>query len=298
MTANTWLKIIIKTDPVLVDSISDFLVGVIDAGVETGAKDEPLYGTVNGYIQKSNLSQAEVDAILEQVSSYLDELVKIFDVQRPTLSSTMIEEEDWGKTWKEHFKPFAIVPGLVIAPTWEEYQPLPEEVVITMDPGMAFGTGHHDTTFLSLGLIKETMAKQSGLQVLDVGTGTGILGMAAVLFGAYAVLGVDNDPEAVSAALDNVGSNNLDDRMEVGLTPISSLETQYDVVVANIVHDVLVAMADDLARLTIAGGTLILSGILAGKQVDNIKNTFEKRGFVLIQQETSQEWSALKFLKK
>jgi ribosomal protein L11 methyltransferase len=291
------LKITIKTDPLLVEPISDFLVGVIEAGVETGARDEPLFGTVNGYIQKANLDVDEVDDILAQVSSYLAELANIFNVAKPGLSSTMIDEEDWGKSWKEHFKPFAIVPGLVIAPTWEEYRPAAGEVVITMDPGMAFGTGHHATTSLSLDFIRETLSGKAGLRLLDVGTGTGILGMAAVLFGAEAVLGIDNDPEAVSAAEENVRRNSLQDHMQISLAPLSSLEEPYEVVVANIVHDVLISMSGDLARLTAAGGALILSGILTGEQVANIIRVFTSNGFQLSGQESRQEWSALRFKK-
>jgi len=295
---NKWLKITIKTDPLLVEPISDFLEGVIEAGVETGARDELLYGTVNGYLQKANPNQNEIDRILSQVSSHLAELAIIFGVSEPILSSTMIEEEDWGKNWKEHFKPFAIVPGLVIAPTWEEYRSTAGEVVITMDPGMAFGTGHHATTSLSLHFIRETLAGSDGsLRLLDVGTGTGILGMAAVLFGAGEVLGIDNDPEAVSAAEENVCRNSLQDRMQISLAPLSSLEKPYGIVVANIVHDVLIGMADDLTRLTADGGALILSGILAGEQVENIINVFTAKGFQLSGQENREEWSALRFGK-
>lgn len=295
---NKWLKITIKTDPLLVEPISDFLEGVIEAGVETGARDELLYGTVNGYLQKANPTQNEIDGILSQVSAHLVELAKIFGVSEPILSSTMIDEEDWGKNWKEHFKPFAIVPGLVIAPTWEEYQPTAGEAVITMDPGMAFGTGHHATTSLSLHFIRETLAGGNGsLRLLDVGTGTGILGMAAVLFGAGDVLGIDNDPEAVSAADDNVRRNSLQDRMQISLAPLSSLEGPYDIVVANIVHDVLIDMADDLTRSTADGGMLILSGILAGAQVENIINVFTAKGFQLSGQENREEWSALRLTK-
>ncbi|MCP4340984.1 MAG: 50S ribosomal protein L11 methyltransferase [Desulfobulbaceae bacterium] len=278
------------------EPISDFLVGVIEAGVETGARDEPLFGTVNGYIQKANLDANEVSDILARVTSYLAELATIFSVPKPSLSSTMIDEEDWGKSWKEHFKPFAIVPGLVIAPTWEEYRPAAGEMVITMDPGMAFGTGHHATTSLSLDFIRETLSENSGLRLLDVGTGTGILGMAAVLFGAEAVLGLDNDPEAVSAAEENVRRNSLQDHMQISLAPLSSLKEPYEVVVANIVHDVLISMSGDLTRLTAAGGTLILSGILTGEQVANILRVFTSNGFQLSGQESCQEWSALRFI--
>lgn len=298
MADNKWLKITIKTDPLLVESISDFLVGVIEAGVETGARDELSFGTVNGYLQKANLTQEEVDDILVQVSSYLDELAAIFNVPKPVLSSVMIDEEDWGRNWKEHFKPFAIVPGLVIAPTWEEYRPAAGEVVITMDPGMAFGTGHHATTSLSLDFIQETLAGNGGQRLLDVGTGTGILGMAARLFGASDVLGLDNDPEAVSAAEENVRRNSLQDHMRISLAGLASLEEPYEVVVANIVHDVLISMASDLTRLTIEGGTLILSGILAGEQVANIIAVFTAKGFQLSGQKSRQEWAALRFRKE
>lgn len=296
MDENKWLKVTIRTNPILVESISDFLVGIIEAGVETGARDELLYGTVNGYIKKANLSRYEKDDIIQKITVYLAELAKVFDVAMPTLSTSIIEEEDWGKSWKEHFKPFAIVPGLVIAPTWA---PSPEsgESVITMDPGMAFGTGHHATTSLCLECIRETLTGTTGIRLLDVGTGTGILGMAALLFGAERVLAIDNDREAVRVAEKNVGMNLLGERMGVSLTPLSSLVKPYEVVVANIVHDVLVDMADDLVRLTLEGGTLILSGILAGTQVDNIQTVFIGRGFRLLSQKRRQEWAALRFRK-
>jgi ribosomal protein L11 methyltransferase len=294
---NKWLKLIIQTEPLLVESISDFLVGVIEAGVETGARDELSFGSVTGYLQKANLTPDTVDGILAQVSSYLNELAVIFSVPVPTLSSTLIDEEDWGKNWKEHFKPFAIVPGLVIAPTWEEYRATAGELVITMDPGMAFGTGHHATTSLTLEFIQETLAGNGGQRLLDVGTGTGILGMAALLFGAANVLGLDNDPEAVSAAEENVRRNSLQDHMQISLAPLASLKEQYGIVVANIVHDVLISMADDLTRLTADGGTLILSGILAGEQVVNITSVFTAKGFHVSGQKSRQEWAALRFDK-
>lgn len=286
-----------KTDPLLVESISDFLIGVIDAGVETGAKDEDLYGTVNGYVQKSNLSRGEIEDIVERVSSFGSEMAQLFNVPAPSVAWAMIDEEDWGKNWKQHFKPFLIVPGLVISPTWEEYHPAPGEAVITMDPGMAFGTGHHATTSLCLECIRDSVTDSKGLQLLDVGTGTGILGMAALLFGAARVLGIDNDSEAVSAAKENVRKNELQNRMEVSLNPLSSLDKTFEVVVANIVHDVLVDMAEDLTRLTADGGTLILSGILNGQQVDNIITVFTTEGLNLLDQKNRQEWTALRFQK-
>jgi len=295
MAENKWLKITIATDPVLVEPIGDYLIGVIEAGVETGAQDEANYGVVTGYVQQANPDEEEVLSIIAQISSYLTELANVFAVPVPAVTWTMIAEEDWGTSWKQHFKPFEIVPGLIIAPTWEKYQPVSGEMVITMDPGMAFGTGHHATTSLSLEFLQKTLTGKAGQRLLDVGTGTGILGMAAVLFGAEKVLGIDNDPEAVAAATENVGRNGLQGRMEVSLAPISSLREQYEVVVANIVHDVLIAMADDLTRVTATGGSLILSGILAGEQVENISVVFTGRGFTLVERAQCKEWAALRF---
>ena len=295
---NKWLKITIKADPQLLPSISDYLEGVLDAGVETAAKDEILYGTVNAYIDKANLSPVEVADIVSKVSFWLTELAEIFKRSTPTLSATMIDEEDWGKSWKKHFIPFAIVPGLVIAPTWQEYCPAAGEAVIVMDPGLAFGTGHHATTTLSVECLRQTLAKGVGQRLLDVGTGTGILGMAALLSGAAEVLAIDNDPEAVLAAEQNVRRNGLQERMQVSLAPLSTLLEPFDVVVANIVHDVLIGMVDDLSRLTAGGGNLILCGILAGPQAENIVAVFSAHDLQLTGRDQAEEWEVLCFGKR
>jgi ribosomal protein L11 methyltransferase len=297
MQTNKWLKITIETDPVLLEPICDFLVGVIEAGVETGAADEPNFGTLICYVPKINPSAQEVAEVMSKISSYLSEIAEVFAVPVPLLTPTLYDEEDWSSTWKKHFKPFIIVPGLVIAPTWEEYQPHPGEAVITMDPGMAFGTGHHATTSLCLELLRRTLDPGRAMRVLDVGTGTGILGMAAILFGAASATCIDNDPEAVSAASDNVRRNKLDGQIAVSQSRLCELSAQYQVVVANIVHDVLIALAEDLTRLTEKGGTLILSGILVGEQVTGIKKCFANKGFSLVKVEERKEWAAVCFRK-
>lgn len=291
------LKITIKTDPVMVESISDFLIGVFEAGVETGAPDEPLYGTINAYIQKEDFDTIFVEETIASVTAYLSELAVIFSVPTPELVSAMVEEEDWGKSWKEHFKPFSIVPGLVISPTWEKYQPKPGEQVITMDPGMAFGTGHHATTSLTLECIQETLTDTTGLCLLDVGTGTGVLGMSAVLFGAESVHGIDNDGDAVAVATDNVILNGMQEKMRVSGVSLEAIKDQFSVTVANIVHNVLISMVEDLARVTRENGTLILSGLLVGEQVENVIATFKLKGFVLLEQKEAEGWAALKFVK-
>ena len=115
-----WLKVQIKTEPVLIEPISDFLIGIIGAGVETGARGEDSYGIVTGYVAQSDLDQEAIDILLDKLFSFLQELALLFNVAEPVLTSTMILDEDWGRSWKEHFKPFPIVPGLIISPTWED----------------------------------------------------------------------------------------------------------------------------------------------------------------------------------
>ncbi len=293
-----WLKLTLITEPVLVEPIADFFVGIIDAGVEIGVDDSPGVKTVNAYVEKEDPTPAETERILLQVQVHVSELAAIFGVDSPKVSWEVIEEEDWSKNWKEHFTPFKVAEGLVIAPTWEKYSPADGEKVIVMDPGMAFGTGHHATTSLVLDLLGQVIATNDREHtVLDVGTGTGILGMAAALFGVRCVYAVDNDPVAVAAAVDNIEQNGLAAVMRADDTPLEMIDGQFSLVLANIVHDVLLDMAKRLADVTLAGGRLILSGILEGEQVESITSVYGGYGFVVKKQKARDGWAALLFEK-
>jgi ribosomal protein L11 methyltransferase len=293
MTEKQWLKLTIQAAPGLLGSIEDYLVGLLEAGVETAAKDEPGFGIIQAYLQQENLSDAAVASIVRQVEEYLAHLAQLMRVSQPSLAWEMIGEEDWGKSWKRYFDPFAIIPGLVIAPSWADYQTQEGELVITMDPGMAFGTGHHATTRLCLAFLKENVTAIEGGRILDVGTGTGILGMAGLLFGAQEVVATDNDPEAVRVARENVEANELSARMTIALASLTSFTASFDIVVANIVHDVLMELADDLVRLACPRGLIILSGLLNGEQVDNIRHHFVAKGCDCLDQRSDGEWAAL-----
>lgn len=293
-----WLQITLVVEPILVASIADFVVGVIGAGVEVEEIDAIRKKTVNVYVAKENLTPAEMDEIVTQVEKHTQELAEIFQVETPQLSRQVFGEEDWAGNWKKHFSPFAIVPGLVIAPTWEDYQARQNEKVLVMDPGMAFGTGHHATTALVVELLMEEMKDGTTDRcVLDVGTGTGVLGMTAALLGAERVYGIDNDPVAVMVAAGNVVQNTLSGLMDVSEVPLAEIKGHYSLVLANIVHDALVGMAADLHRVTSSGGSLILSGLLQGEQVESIRSCYEGIGFKFGQQRDRGEWAALLFKK-
>ncbi|MCK9175636.1 MAG: 50S ribosomal protein L11 methyltransferase [Desulforhopalus sp.] len=292
-----WLKIIVDANPALSDALGDFLMGAFSVAVESGAPDEPGWGTVSAWLEQADIAEDEREEILLKVRGYLAELESTTGCSGGVVRYEVVEDQDWMANWKKSFAPFSIVDGLVISPSWEEYQPQEGEQVITMDPGMAFGTGLHDTTSFTMELIREAVG-EGAKTLLDVGTGTGILGMAGLLFGAERVLGIDNDPEAVSAAISNVKANGLAGKMEVVATPLEKLEGEFDIVAANIVHNVLLAMSMDLVARLAPGGSLVLSGILGGMQTENIQRVFSCLGLRQVGERIGKEWVALRFVRE
>jgi ribosomal protein L11 methyltransferase len=209
-----------------------------------------------------------------------------------------VAAEDWAEAWKAHFKPLKVTDRLVIRPPWEEYTPQPGEAVITIYPGMAFGTGRHASTLLCLRALEQVWEQRlprsgSPWQVLDVGTGTGILALAAAGYGAE-VLAIDLDPEAVAAALENVRLNHLVDRVYVEETPLASLRQQFGLIMANITAPDLLQLADALSARLLSDGVLIISGFLtedALRLADRYQGLgLRQTGFL-----TQEDWGALIF---
>lgn len=290
-------KLTIRLDAKLVDSLSDFLMGVHDAAIESAAADQGGQCLLRAFAEKDVRSLDEAGWMVGQIEGYGAELARIFSCDAPQVAIELVEDQDWSESWKVHFKPFTIVPGLVIAPSWEEYTPSSDEQVLVMDPGMAFGTGQHETTRLCLEMLSQAEAVTKGGTILDVGTGTGILALAAVLFGARQAVGIDNDVEALKAARDNCRLNSLAEKIEISDRSLEGIESDFDLVVANIVHDVLLEISEDLARVTAEGGSLMLSGLIDGAQGDNITQCFADKGFQLIDKRTDGQWCALLFDK-
>lgn len=172
--------------------------------------------------------------------------------------------DDWRDGWRAHFKPVRLGQRLVVRPSWETVALWPGEVEVVLDPGRAFGSGTHETTRMVLREVDRRI--RGGELVLDVGCGSGILGVAALKLGARRVRGVDVDPDVVPVARDNARRNRVASRMEVSTTPVARLRGTYDLVLANIETPVLVSMADALAARVAPGGTLVLSGVLAGEE--------------------------------
>jgi len=208
-----------------------------------------------------------------------------------------VRQEDWAEGWKQHFSAVRIGRRLVVKPSWETFASGPADVVVNLDPGMAFGTGTHGTTRLCLEALAALFdGAQPPRRVLDVGTGSGILAIAAAALGAESVLACDIDAEACRIAGENALLNGVAERIEITADPLSELPGRYDLVLANILAEENIRLADELVGRVAAGGALILSGILLEKEamVAEAFAAFPLQGPEITRRE---EWSCLLYRK-
>lgn len=295
-----WIKLTVTAPAALADEIGSFLATIEETGVEygyTAADQETAQETITAYFADDETAPGK-EATVQGYLATLDK-IKLYGDQIH-LSREIIIEQDWNAAWKEFFKPFAITPTLIIKPSWEAYVPQSDEKVIEMDPGMAFGTGHHASTRLALRLLEAIFRtrKNNAPSFLDVGCGTGILAMAGALWGAKTVTAIDNDPDAVFIARQNIKSNCLEQRILVNDTPLDALRATFEVIVANITSDVLAHLAPKLLNLLKPGGDLVMAGILRGEQEESIRRLYRHHhGLELIAHPVFEEWAAFHFRK-
>ena len=210
---------------------------------------------------------------------------------RLTFTLSQLAEESWQDSWKQHWKPTRVGKSLIVCPSWEEYAPAPGETVIRLDPGMAFGTGTHDSTRLCMALAEGLIV--GGERVLDLGCGSGILSVTALLLGAESALGVDIDEVAVRACAENAAMNGLASRANFQKGNLADgVRGRYDLIFANIVADVILQLAPDLPRLLAPGGALITSGILS-ERAGEIEAAFADLGLRTKTKLESGGWAAL-----
>lgn len=206
-----------------------------------------------------------------------------------TLNTTGVRQEDWETSWKQYYHPIEIGRRLAVAPSWEAYES--ERVTLRLDPGMAFGTGTHETTFLCLEVLDEVV--QPGDAVLDVGTGSGILAVAALLLGAGSALGIDIDPMAVRTATENAARNGVDARFTAKAGDLAaSTEGRYNLITANIVADAIRKLAPSIPPLLAEGGLFVASGIIDEREAD-VVSALEAAGLTVQQARHKNGWVAL-----
>jgi ribosomal protein L11 methyltransferase len=300
-----WAEIACEVPAQMVDTMADFLVELTGNGVGIenlhldtfsldSLEDTPTK-TVKGYLPLDD----SLEELRSKVEQFLAEQGPAFDgfVYTPPVVS-VVRNEDWANNWKVHFKPVRIGKRLVIKPTWEEYQPLPGDLIIQIDPGMAFGTGAHPTTRMCLeSLERICFGRPDGKlpeAVLDVGTGSGVLSIAAALLGATRITAVDIDPEAVRVTRENLELNGVAHLVTASTTDLGALTEQYGIVVANILAEELVRLSAQLVARIAPGGWLILSGILSEKAAF-VSAAFS--GLTPVESPSEAEWSCLTFQK-
>lgn len=232
--------------------------------------------------------RADLEALRERSAGF---------VELGSLESTCreIDGDDWIDVWKKHFRPIHIGGRAVVCPEWIAYEPAADEVVIKLDSNMAFGTGEHETTSMCLELLQETM--KEGDTMIDVGCGSGILGIAGVKLGAKFAYLTDIDYVAVKSATHNAALNGVQDKVKVALSDLlENADVRGEIMTANITADILCRLAGSIPKNLKEGGTLILSGIIEPKLAQVIQ-TYEGLGLQKICQKRKGEWFALAFKK-
>ncbi|HWQ88984.1 MAG TPA: 50S ribosomal protein L11 methyltransferase [Desulfitobacteriaceae bacterium] len=264
---------------------------VLQSYIEAGSWDYHDFGEVGltgtviikGYFAEN----AELQTKLASLQQKLEELSGLYPDWHLLAKGATLREEDWATAWKAYFKPQRVGRHLLIKPTWEPVAALPEDIVLEIDPGMAFGTGTHATTILCLGVLEEIV--RPGMKVYDVGTGTGILAIAAAKLGAE-VVAVDLDAVAVQVAAENIELNKVTDRVQVLKGDLGTvLSEQAELVVANIVADVIIDLAADLRRILHPKGEFLASGII-GSRVRDVEETLKVNGLEIVERREDSGW--------
>ena len=211
-----------------------------------------------------------------------------------------VREEDWANNWKQYFKPLTVGNKLVIKPSWEEYNKNDDRIILEIDPASSFGTGQHNTTQLCLELIEKNLNK--GDKLFDLGCGSGILSIASILLGAEEVTAVDIDQNSVKIAKENAEKNNISAEKYTAYCGnviddnelVEKIGGGYDVIAANIVADVLIAMSPLFEKFVKKGGTLILSGIIS-ERCHEVIDAVKAKGYTLVEQREANDWVAVSF---
>jgi ribosomal protein L11 methyltransferase len=321
-----WHELTIHTTEEATEMISNFLhemgaggVSIEESGTLNKPRDTSLgqwyelplndipegQAVIKGYFAEGT----NPEELIRQLKPRVEEL-REFDIDPGDVvyASADVDDEDWATAWKQYFKPIRVSEKLTIKPTWELYDPAEGEVIIELDPGMAFGTGTHPTTALCLRTLESVI--KGGEEVIDVGTGSGILAIGAVKLGAKKVLALDLDPVAVSSATENVHLNGLSNDIQVKVSDLlgvlkgnsagnggSSEEAPVavslpvDLIVANILAEIILLFLDDVYAALKPGGTYIASGIYKNKE-DDVEQGLIGAGFRIVQKHRDEDWIA------
>lgn len=246
------------------------------------------YGKDKAVVRAYFNIDVDVKEIISEIETRI-ERAKEFDVniRDYEIFSEEVNENDWANEWKKYYKPTKVGNRFVIKPLWEEYEAKGDEIILNMDPGMAFGTGTHETTRLCLEAIENYMKKDT--RVFDIGTGSGILAIGASLLGAKDVVGVDLDIVAVDSAKENVKYNHLENVEILHGNLMDVVEGTADIIVANIIAEVILILIDDVKKMINKNGVFISSGIIREKE-KMVADALHEKGFSIKEVRREGEW--------
>ena len=305
-----WSELSIHTKNEAVEAISNILheAGasgvVIEDSAEFAKPREDQFGEIyalneedfpkDGVIVKAYLSESSfLNETVEEIKAAITNLTNFnIDIGENVVSIVEVNEEDWATAWKQYYHPVKISERFTIVPTWEQYTPVStDELIIELDPGMAFGTGTHPTTVMCLQGLEKVI--KEGDTVVDIGTGSGVLSIGAALLGAKNVHALDLDEVAVRSAQENVALNKVEDKVAVFHgNLLDTVKEPADVVVANILAEIIMSFTDDAFTIVKPGGLYVTSGIIGDKR-DDVKVALEASGFIIEEVLLMEDWVAI-----
>lgn len=305
----TWIEVRVITKSEALEPVSGIFYSLDCKGVAIedpedilGREQGPLtwdFADINVLEHKGKVAvvkayfaeEDNIEEILGYVNEKLVELKEMgIDLGEAKVEHEKMYEEDWANTWKQYYKPSKFGEKIVVKPIWEEYEEKEGELVVNLDPGMAFGTGTHETTRMCIQALEKYVKEES--TVFDVGCGSGILAIAAAKLGAKLAVGVDLDPVAVESSIENVGYNNLNNIEILHGNLVEVIDGKADIVVANILAEIICILTDDVKRVMKDGGVFITSGIIHDR-VDMVCEKLEATGFEVIEKNRDGEWNCI-----
>ena len=305
-----WSEIAIHTTHEATEAVANILheAGASGVVIEDSVEPDRIHEDRFGEIYALDKNDFPVDGVIVKaylpVNSFLIETMKDIsqsieglaefglDIGKNVIQTNEVDEEDWATAWKKYYHPVKISGRFTIVPTWEQYEPVEsDELIIELDPGMAFGTGTHPTTVMCLQAL-ETYVKP-GSTVVDVGTGSGVLSIGAALLGASRVHALDLDEVAVVAAKENITLNKVDEIIEVTHgNLLDSVKEPANIIIANILAEVILSFSGDAYAILPEDGLFIVSGII-GQKRDLVKDDLIAKGFDIIESVLMEDWVAI-----